>query len=154
MSAIIKTTHQHLKSTFVRGGSSSMVRLRLPTFANGGGAQLVSLKILGEREQIGNTFSLLWNVFLSSLEVRVPLLDHHLTSYYLSLPASMRCPQQGVEKYLLRKAFDGTGLLPPEILWRPKEGFSDGVSSVEKPWFKSLQEFASQEVNDWKVLVR
>ncbi|XP_033639717.1 asparagine synthetase [glutamine-hydrolyzing]-like [Asterias rubens] len=82
------------------------------------------------------------------LEVRVPLLDHHLTSYYLSLPASMRCPQQGIEKYLLRKAFDGTGLLPPEILWRPKVAFSDGLSSAEKPWYESLQEFACQEVSD------
>ena len=62
---------------------------------------------------------------LSSLELRVPLLDHHLTSYYLSLPADMRCPQQGIEKYLLRKAFDGQGLLPSEILWRPKEAFSE-----------------------------
>ena len=92
-------------------------------------------------------FVLYRNVFWCSLEVRVPLLDHHLTSYYLSLPASMRCPQQGIEKYLLRKAFDGTGLLPPEILWRPKVAFSDGLSSAEKPWYESLQEFACQEVN-------
>ena len=85
-------------------------------------------------------------ILLSSLELRVPLLDHHFTSYYLSLPASMRRPQQGIEKYLLRKAFDGTGLLPSEILWRPKEAFSDGVSSVKKSWYESLQEFVSQEV--------
>ncbi|XP_038044894.1 asparagine synthetase [glutamine-hydrolyzing]-like [Patiria miniata] len=82
------------------------------------------------------------------LELRVPLLDHHFTSYFLSLPADMRCPQQGIEKYLLRKAFDGLGLLPAEILWRPKEAFSDGVSSVKKSWFESLQEFISQEVDD------
>lgn len=87
-------------------------------------------------------------LLMFSLEIRVPLLDQHFTSYYLSLPASMRCPQQGIEKYLFRKAFDDTGLLPPEILWRQKEGFSDGISSVEKPWYETLQDFTNQEVND------
>lgn len=33
-----------------------------------------------------------------------------------------------MEKYLLRKAFDGLDLLPKEVLWRTKEAFSDGVS--------------------------
>ena len=82
----------------------------------------------------------------SRLELRVPFLDHHFTSYYLSLPADMRCPQQGIEKYLLRKAFDGTGLLPPEILWRQKEGFSDGVSSVKTSLHERLTGFISKEV--------
>ena len=44
----------------------------------------------------------------------------------------MRQPKNGVEKWVLRKSFDGTGVLPYEILWRPKEAFSDGVSSKNK----------------------
>ena len=80
------------------------------------------------------------------LEVRVPFLDKYFTSYYLSLPPEHRQPQKGVEKHLLRSAFGGTGLLPNEILWRPKEAFSDGVSSKEKSWFSLLQEHVDGKV--------
>lgn len=82
------------------------------------------------------------------LECRVPFLDHQFTSYYLSLPAKDRQPKNGVEKYLLRKAFASTKLLPDEILWRPKEAFSDGVSSVKKGWFEILQEFVETQVSN------
>jgi asparagine synthase (glutamine-hydrolysing) len=44
-----------------------------------------------------------------------------------------------VEKNLLRCAFDD-GLLPPSVLWRKKEAFSDGVSTQEKSWFQEIQE--------------
>ena len=40
------------------------------------------------------------------------------------------------EKWILRMAFDTTGLLPREVLWRRKEAFSDGVSSETKSWFE------------------
>ena len=81
------------------------------------------------------------------LEVRVPFLDKYFTSYYLSLPPKDRQPQNGVEKHLLRSAFSGTGLLPDEILWRPKEAFSDGVSSKEKSWFSLLQDHVENKVS-------
>ena len=80
------------------------------------------------------------------LEVRVPFLDKYFTSYYLSLPPEERQPQNGVEKHLLRSAFSGTGLLPDKILWRPKEAFSDGVSSKEKSWFSLLQDHVETKV--------
>ena len=54
--------------------------------------------------------------------------------------------KNNIEKYHIRKAFDKTELLPEEILWRPKEGFSDGVSSVKKSWYESLQEFIETQV--------
>ncbi|XP_071954941.1 asparagine synthetase [glutamine-hydrolyzing]-like [Antedon mediterranea] len=82
------------------------------------------------------------------LEIRVPFLDHHFVSNFLSIPAKLRTPRHGVEKYILRKAFDGSGLLPEEILWRPKEAFSDGVSSTEKSWYQVLQEFIETKVTD------
>ena len=44
-----------------------------------------------------------------------------------------------MEKYLLRKSFED--LLPKEIVWRRKEGFSDGVSSFEKPWYEIINEY-------------
>ncbi|CAB3386121.1 Hypothetical predicted protein [Cloeon dipterum] len=88
-----------------------------------------------------------------SLEVRVPFLDHQFSSYYLSLPKDLRQPQNGVEKYILRKAFDEADLLPHDILWRHKEAFSDGVASKKKPIFKILQEVieplvASEELEE------
>ena len=84
------------------------------------------------------------------LELRVPFLDKSFTSYFLSLPAEMRQPQKGVEKHLIRSSFDGhlKNLLPDEILWRAKEAFSDGVSSLKKPWYVILQEFAATKVTD------
>lgn len=44
----------------------------------------------------------------------------------LSLPPEMLQPKDGVEKHLLRSAFDGVGLLPDNILWRHKEAFRWG----------------------------
>ncbi|XP_031442228.1 asparagine synthetase [glutamine-hydrolyzing] [Clupea harengus] len=82
------------------------------------------------------------------LELRVPFLDHRFTAYYLSLPEEMRVPKEGVEKFLLRDAFEGENLIPKEILWRRKEAFSDGITSVKKSWYTSLQEHIESEVND------
>lgn len=54
--------------------------------------------------------------------------------------------QDGIEKYLLREAFRDTKLLPDEILWRRKEAFSDGLTSLKKSWYTSLQEHSESEV--------
>ena len=80
------------------------------------------------------------------LELRVPFLDKSFTSYYLSLPAEDRQPRDGVEKYFLRKCFSGTSIVPDSVLWRPKEAFSDGVSSKERSWFQHLQEKIEEKV--------
>ncbi|KAI2654542.1 Asparagine synthetase [glutamine-hydrolyzing] [Labeo rohita] len=81
-------------------------------------------------------------------ELRVPFLDHRFTAYYLSLPEEMRAPKDGVEKHLLRDSFKGMKLIPDEILWRRKEAFSDGLTSMKKSWYTSLQEHIKSEVND------
>ncbi|XP_072035354.1 asparagine synthetase [glutamine-hydrolyzing]-like [Amphiura filiformis] len=82
------------------------------------------------------------------LELRVPFLDHYFTSYYLSLPADLRAPKNGVEKYLIRKSFEKRNLIPEEILWRPKEVFSDGIASAKKSWYEVLQESIESKVTD------
>ncbi|GAU93802.1 hypothetical protein RvY_05686-2 [Ramazzottius varieornatus] len=82
------------------------------------------------------------------LEVRPPFLDHQFTSYYLSLPKEDRIPKEGIEKYFLRKAFAGQNLIPEEILWRPKEAFSDGISTMKKSWFQVLQEHCATLISD------
>lgn len=56
-----------------------------------------------------------------ALEVREPLLDHKLIEWAATLPSAMRVKgQEG--KYLLKKASES--LLPNDILYRPKMGFS------------------------------
>jgi asparagine synthase (glutamine-hydrolysing) len=84
---------------------------------------------------------------LYRLEVRVPFLDHTFSSYYLSLPGGLKQPQNGIEKYLLRAAFDGDSLLPKDILWRPKVEFSEGLCSKTKSWYHVLQEYIDKEVS-------
>ncbi|XP_025989716.1 asparagine synthetase [glutamine-hydrolyzing] [Solenopsis invicta] len=83
-----------------------------------------------------------------SLELRVPFLDIQFTNYYLSLDPSSRQPQGGIEKHLLRSAFDGTDLLPNNILWRHKEAFSDGVASIKKSLFQIIQEIVEDRVSN------
>ena len=48
------------------------------------------------------------------LEARVPFADLDFVKFYMAIPAKLRKPREGVEKYLLRKAFDG--FLPDEVL--------------------------------------
>ena len=54
------------------------------------------------------------------LEVRVPLLDHPLVDFVTALPDTMKT-SNGTPKRLLVEALDG--LLPNEIVNRPKQGF-------------------------------
>lgn len=86
------------------------------------------------------------------LELRVPFLDKDFVKQYLSVPAHLRSPLfDGVEKSLLRHCFDGDSsdsVLPPEILFRQKEAFSDGVSSRENSWFAVIQRHADAIVSD------
>lgn len=55
------------------------------------------------------------------LEVRVPFLDHLLVEYVLSVPGDMKLDSR-TPKHLLVKALQG--LLPDEIVHRPKKGFT------------------------------
>ena len=83
------------------------------------------------------------------LEGRVPLLDLEFIQAYWSIPAEWRMPTyKGMEKWWLREAFTGTGLLPDEVLWRKKEAFSDGVSTPETSWFQILQTWIESKVSD------
>jgi asparagine synthase (glutamine-hydrolysing) len=65
----------------------------------------------------------------SSIEARLPLLDHVLVEFAASLPPSMKLRGR-TRKYLLRQV--ARDLLPPPILSRKKQGFPTPVSS----WFR------------------
>lgn len=56
-----------------------------------------------------------------SLEARVPLLDHLLVEFALSLPSGLKL-RDGTGKWIFRQAI--ADLVPPEVLQRPKQGFS------------------------------
>lgn len=88
------------------------------------------------------------------LEVRLPFADHEFVDYYLSIDPSLRAPQQGLEKYLLRKSFDvncdslGKKYLPDVITNRVKQAFSDSVSSREESWYQLIQNHINTVVSD------
>lgn len=82
------------------------------------------------------------------LDSRVPFSDYKFIEYYLSLPIDKQRNVGKIEKYLLRTAFSGTGLLPENILFRPKEAFSDGVSGTQKSWFQIIQEHVDTLITD------
>ncbi len=78
------------------------------------------------------------------VEVRVPFLDREFLDTAMSFdPAEKMTSGERMEKYPLRKAFDG--MLPHEVLWRQKEQFSDGVGYG---WIDALRETAEQAVTD------
>ena len=56
----------------------------------------------------------------TSLEVRVPLLDHKLIDFVTKVPAPLKLSGTQTKQLLKRVAKD---LIPPEILNRPKQGF-------------------------------
>ena len=63
----------------------------------------------------------------ASLEMRAPFLDHELVSWGLALPASLKI--RGSEgKYILKKSLET--LLPHEILYRPKQGFTSDLAPM------------------------
>ena len=80
------------------------------------------------------------------LEPRTPFLDRAWTQYILSLPCEIRYQPATVEKYWLRHAFETTGFLPREVLFRRKEAFSDGVSASSRSLYEILQEYAAEKV--------
>jgi asparagine synthase (glutamine-hydrolysing) len=76
------------------------------------------------------------------LEPRTPFLDREWVQFYLSLPIHLRNHQNGLrmEKYLLRKSFEKSELIPKHILWRSKEAFSDGVSLQQRSLYQIIQD--------------
>lgn len=75
----------------------------------------------------------------AGLEIRVPYFDKNFMQYYMGINPEKKVVRDKMEKYLLRKAFET--YLPDEIVWRRKDGFSDGVSSFEKPWYEIIHEY-------------
>ena len=91
----------------------------------------------------------------AGLEVRVPFLDKEFLEYYMSIdPKYKLASHNGIEKWLLRSAFDDGKLLPDSVLWRVKEAMSDGVSSQKKGWFEIIQENVAEMYTDDEFIKR
>ena len=87
------------------------------------------------------------------LEARLPYLDLDFIKSIWEIPASLRMPSKfNIEKYLLRKAFEG--YLPIKCLYRKKEAFSDGISSKDKSWYITIQDNIDKNImrNDCPTL--
>ena len=79
------------------------------------------------------------------LEARTPFADNEFLTYYMSLPRTLTSPRGEIEKYLLRKAFEGRGLIPDSVINRRKEAFSDGVSGQASSWHQMVQPYLVEQ---------
>jgi len=83
------------------------------------------------------------------LEARVPFLDKAFLELAIKIKPEEKMPQtyHGIEKYILRKAFDTPEqpYLPAIVLWRQKEQFSDGVGYN---WINRLIDYCSAQVTE------
>ena len=83
----------------------------------------------------------------AGLEGRVPFSDKEFVDYVMRInPHYKRFNKERMEKYLFRKAFED--YLPKELIWRRKEAFSDGVSSMERSWFEIIKERVGLIISD------
>src|SRR5215475_7043041 len=84
----------------------------------------------------------------NSLETRAPLLDHRLIEFAQTIPASLKL--RGLEtKYILKRA--AAGLIPDEIINRPKQGFDVPI----RQWFnRELRELLDDTLNDRRARER
>ncbi len=84
----------------------------------------------------------------TSVEARVPFLDHELVEFALALPMDMKV-RDGVGKWLLKRTVDG--LLPSNIVHRTKQGFGAPVSE----WFRGeLGTRAQREIRESSLAER
>jgi len=67
-----------------------------------------------------------------SLELRVPFLDIAMVDLAMKISPELKIRENEsndskIEKWILRKAFEGTGYLPDDILWRYKVQYTQGA---------------------------
>ncbi len=86
----------------------------------------------------------------NSLETRSPLLDHQLVEFAFSLPPDYKL--RGYQtKWFFKEAMKD--FLPPEIIYRQKEGFSCPI----KNWLKNelrellLETLKREKIEDWQI---
>jgi asparagine synthase (glutamine-hydrolysing) len=87
-----------------------------------------------------------------SLELRVPFFDVSMMDLAMRIPPELKIREHNgakIEKWILRKAFEGTGYLPDDILWRYKVQYTQGAGCEDLG-----ERLAEQEISDdeWERL--
>ena len=83
-----------------------------------------------------------------SLEIRVPLLDHEFVEFTASLPGNWKL--KGLRtKEILRSTLKG--ILPDNIVYRGKQGYSLPVKSLLR---HQLKDYMVQRLNDSEIIRR
>lgn len=79
----------------------------------------------------------------ANLEVRVPFLNHELVSLSEKIPSNLKI--KGIKrKYILKKAVES--VLPKEVIWRKKAGFSAPIRSWLRTSLKPMiDDFLSEQ---------
>lgn len=90
----------------------------------------------------------------AGIEARVPFADKAFVEYFMGIDPALRMfdGEEKIEKYLLRKAFEKDDLLPKEVLWRRKNGFSDSVSKVNRSWSEIIRDYIDTKISDGEYL--
>ena len=84
------------------------------------------------------------------LELRVPFLDKDVLFTGMQIHGELKRPYEGLEKRILREQF--SSYLPSCVINRRKDGFSDGVSSLSKPWYEHIEEHVNSIITDDEFL--
>jgi asparagine synthase (glutamine-hydrolysing) len=85
-----------------------------------------------------------------SLELRVPFLDVEMIELSMKIPPELKIRESEkvgdrIEKWILRKAFDESGYLPDEILWRYKVQYTQGAGCESLGERLALSEVSEDE---------
>jgi asparagine synthase (glutamine-hydrolysing) len=68
----------------------------------------------------------------TSVEARVPFLDHHLIEYAMGLPRNVKV-KGNTGKHILKRALES--ILPKDLLYKPKRGFG----APAREWFRGTE---------------
>lgn len=113
-----------LPEAYLKPDSYNVVRSFFEPFDRAFGAEDVLARMIYSEFKLRLPELLLMRVdkigMSTSIEARVPFLDHELVEFTMDIPMSMKV-RNNVAKHLLKKAV--TGLIPDEIIYRKKMGF-------------------------------
>jgi len=90
---------------------------------------------------------------LFSLELRVPFLDEAMVDLSMKIPPELKIREHHgakIEKWIFRKAFEDTGYLPEEILWRYKVQYTQGAGCESLGEKLAHQEMSEDEFEQIK----
>ena len=79
----------------------------------------------------------------NGLEISIPFFDKEFVKAYMHIEPSLKMVREGFEKYLLRELLKQCYL--KRLCGEEKDGFSDGVSKGERPWYKIIEEYTQSK---------